>query len=326
MPAVPLRVDAETAAFLHEAYHKITTGFGNDHYGLYDYVRAVTGKFAHFDSFYIGLLHGTNRVRFPYGFEGGRFDDPVSHTFGPNSPTAWLLRNRQIYRFGYDNGAVLQAGVAFGDLGRPSADAITAPLFRFEGTTRGRIFGMVSMHSYRAGAFDDNAVRAFGWLADLVARVLTREAEDADALRLLPAGGDATPQALTSDHVVEYLASRVAALREIALEDTEQKDASPSAPHDRLKRIVRACEQIQSELIEMTLRTDDGPERRFLSLTPAEQRLALLLVDGLNNQRLAEELGVSQNTVKSHLKAICRKYGMDHRSRIADDIRRHLAR
>ena len=46
--AVPLRVDAETAIILREAYHKIEALFRADHYGLYDYVRVVAGKIAPF--------------------------------------------------------------------------------------------------------------------------------------------------------------------------------------------------------------------------------------------------------------------------------------
>ena len=44
--AAPLRVDAETAIILREAYHKIEALFRADHYGLYDYVRVVAGKIA----------------------------------------------------------------------------------------------------------------------------------------------------------------------------------------------------------------------------------------------------------------------------------------
>jgi DNA-binding CsgD family transcriptional regulator len=324
-PSLPLRVDAETAAFLREAYHKIKGQFANHHFGMYDYVRATAGKLAPFDSFYIGLMHGANRLRFPYGWEGGRYDDPASHTYGPNGPTAWLLRHRQTYRFAYDNGASLHAGISFGDVERLSADVVTVPFFRYEGSTRGRIFGMMSMHSYQTGVFDDNTVRAFEWLAGLVARVLTREAEDSEALHALPPGGPVAPETLTSDHVVEYMASRLAEIRVIAREIGRSGQVADGA-RDGSERIAGICEQAQSELVEMMLRIDEGPERRFTGLSAQEQRVALLLVSGLSNSQLAGELGVSPNTVKTHLKNICRKYGMDNRTQIAEDVRRHLMR
>ena len=76
----------------------------------------------------------------------------------------------------------------------------------------------------------------------------------------------------------------------------------------------------------MLMDTDEGPERRFASLTKAQQGVAVLLVDGLDNDQLAAELGVSLNTVKTHLSAILRKYGMPNRAQVADDVRRYLAR
>ena len=118
---VAVRVDAGTALVLREAYHKIQALPRGNHYALYDYVRGVAAKVAPVDTFFVGFLQGTNRVRYPYGYEDGKYDDPSSHIFGPSGPTAWLLRKRQTYRFGYDNGAVLNAGIPCGDVTRQSA-------------------------------------------------------------------------------------------------------------------------------------------------------------------------------------------------------------
>ena len=187
-----------------------------------------------------------------------------------------------------------------------------------------QLFGMLSMQSYAPKSYDDNAVRAFEWLCSLVERVLTREGEDREALRRLPAG-DIGPNLLTSDHVMEYLSHRVASIREIVAEAMDEPDVGASVER-HLARIVDATEHIQSELIEMLMDTDEAPERRFASLTKAQQGVAVLLVDGLDNDQLAAELGVSLNTVKTHLSAILRKYGMPNRAQVADDVRRYLAR
>ena len=85
--AVPLRVDAETAIILREAYHKIEALFRADHYGLYDYVRVVAGKIARVDAFFVGFLQGSSRVRYPYAYDEGRYVDPDTHIFGPNGQT-----------------------------------------------------------------------------------------------------------------------------------------------------------------------------------------------------------------------------------------------
>jgi hypothetical protein len=227
-----LRVDAETTLILREAFHKIDANYRNDHYGLYDYARAVMSKIVPLDHFYIGFFHGANRVRYPYGYDGGMYTDPASHIYGPHGQAAWLLKHRQTYRMQYDNGAALNAGVASGDTSRASADAVTTPLFRRGRDGEPAVFGMMSMQSYRPDTFDDNAVRAFEWLADLVARVLTTEAEDVDALRRLPADVDDAPQLVTADHIVELLSSRVA--------DIRQRPRTPSRYPTRV-RCARPC-------------------------------------------------------------------------------------
>lgn len=320
----PLRVDAETAIILREAYHKIEALYRSDHYGLYDYVRVVAGKIAHVDAFFVGFLQGSSRVRYPYGYDDGHYVNPDTHIFGPDGQTAWLLKHRQTYRFAYDSGAALHAGVPVGDATRRSADAVTVPIFRPAKDGPDQLFGMLSMQSYTRSSYDDNAVRAFEWLSEVVERVLTREGEDRAALRRLPAG-DVGPNLLTSDHVMEYLTHRVASIREIAAEALDEPDVG-TAVHRHLERIVDAAEHIQSELIEMLMETDEGPERRFTSLTKAQQGVALLLADGLDNDQLAAELGVSLNTVKTHLSAILRKYGFRYRAQVADDVRKYLAR
>lgn len=320
-----VRVDAGTALILREAYHKIQAMPRGNHYALYDYVRGVAAKVAPVDTFFVGFLQGPDRVRYPYGYEDGKYDDPSSHTFGPSGPTAWLLKRRQTYRFSYDNGATLNAGIPCGDVDRRSEDAVIVPMFRRTGDGRDHLFGMLATYSYQADVYDDNAVRAFEWLAGALAKVLTREVEDRDALRLLPAG-DETPNLLTSDHVMEYLSNRIAVLRGLADRALDEPVAAEEPLHGYLTGIVRTAEQTQSELIEMMLEVDEAPERRFLSLTDAQQRVAVLLVQGLDNEALAAELGVRLPTVKSHLGVILRKYGMESRIQVAEDVRRYLAR
>ncbi|MEV5964995.1 LuxR C-terminal-related transcriptional regulator [Kribbella sp. NPDC051952] len=320
-----VRVDAGTALVLREAYYKLQALPRGNHYALYDYVRGVTAKVAPVDTFFVGFLQGADRVRYPYGYEDGKYDDPSSHTFGPSGPTAWLLNKRQTYRFGYDNGATLNAGIPCGDVSRRSEDAVIVPMFRRTKDGRDQLFGMMATYSYQSEVYDDNAVRAFEWLAGALAKVLTREVEDQEALRLLPAGDDAS-NLLTSDHVMEYLSNRIAVLRGLADRALDEPGAVDEPLHGYLKGIVRTAEQTQSELIEMMLEVDEGPERRFLSLTDAQQRVALLLVQGLDNEALATELGVRLPTVKTHLGVILRKYGMESRIQVAQDVRRYLSR
>jgi DNA-binding NarL/FixJ family response regulator len=157
-----------------------------------------------------------------------------------------------------------------------------------------------------------------------VARVLTTEAEDVDALRRLPADVDDAPQLVTADHIVELLSSRVADIRQRAQDALAVPDAG--SLREALQRIVTDCQQLQSDLVELTLDIDNGPEERFRSLTAAEQGVAVLLGSDMPNEQIARELGISPHTVKTHVRNILAKYHLSGRAAVADDVRKHLAR
>lgn len=61
---------------------------------------------------------------------------------------------------------------------------------------------------------------------------------------------------------------------------------------------------------ETTLEDDEGP---FSSLTPREHEILCLLADGQSNKLIARNLGISDGTVKLHVKAILRKLGIHSR-------------
>jgi RNA polymerase sigma factor (sigma-70 family) len=69
---------------------------------------------------------------------------------------------------------------------------------------------------------------------------------------------------------------------------------------------------LTKELIQsMGTKTDtDAMQEVLQNLTTKEQEIALLLKEGLYNQEIAKKLGVSINTVKSHIKNIYAKVGV----------------
>lgn len=52
------------------------------------------------------------------------------------------------------------------------------------------------------------------------------------------------------------------------------------------------------------------------ALTPSEQRIVEYIVAGLNNKMIADRLFISENTVKSHLKNIFGKLGVNDRAQV----------
>lgn len=61
---------------------------------------------------------------------------------------------------------------------------------------------------------------------------------------------------------------------------------------------------------ETTIEDEEGP---FSALTPREHEILCLLADGQSNKLIARNLGISDGTVKLHVKAILRKLGIHSR-------------
>jgi DNA-binding NarL/FixJ family response regulator len=331
MAPEPLDAQAHATTVLHEAYYKIMTQFaGNrrERFELYDYLRTVLLRLTAIDYFYVALLSGTERVEFPYAWTGATYDDPQILGIVPGGQTDWLLRNRRTYRLAYDGGACLDAGVLCGD-GNRSTDAVTVPLFepvRDRTSRPGRLFGMVSMHATGPTRFDRDAVTALEWLAEVLSVVLVRQDEDLDLLSRLRIVDRQVPDVLTSDHVLELLSTEFAELRHRAIRAADHEDADAPRLRAELRALAERCARTQSELVDLSRRVDDGPTRRFASLTPAEREVAVRLLTGGGNQDIADRIGVSLSTVKSHLASVFRKYGMTERSQVARDVRSHLTR
>ncbi len=70
---------------------------------------------------------------------------------------------------------------------------------------------------------------------------------------------------------------------------------------------------------------DAGVERSAVSLTNREREILALLADGLGNKQIAARLGISANTVKTHLELLFEKIGVSSRAEaVATGVRRGL--
>jgi len=87
-----------------------------------------------------------------------------------------------------------------------------------------------------------------------------------------------------------------------ALRDIEKgKNVVAQDLTDTLARMVQG---------ETSLEDDDSP---FATLTPREHEILCLLAEGQSNKLIARNLGISDGTVKLHVKAILRKLGIHSR-------------
>ena len=87
-----------------------------------------------------------------------------------------------------------------------------------------------------------------------------------------------------------------------ALRDIENgKNVVAADLTDALARMVQG---------ETTVDDDDGP---FAELTPRETEILCLLAEGQSNKLIARNLGISDGTVKLHVKAILRKLNIHSR-------------
>lgn len=60
-----------------------------------------------------------------------------------------------------------------------------------------------------------------------------------------------------------------------------------------------------------------GATGRFALLTPRETEIARLISQGVSNKRIARHLAIAEQTVKGHLTAIFRKFGVMDRTKLA---------
>jgi len=121
--------------------------------------------------------------------------------------------------------------------------------------------------------------------------MLTTSNEETDLIKSLRSGAQGY---LLKDMEPDELVS--------ALRDIENgKNVVAQDLTDALARMVQGDAKVAD---------DDGP---FSALTPREMEILCLLAEGQSNKLIARNLGISDGTVKLHVKAILRKLGIHSR-------------
>jgi hypothetical protein len=308
---------AVTRDILREAARKIRVRADAGHHALFAYWQTTMAKICTVDAFCVGIYKPGRAIIYPYNYDHGGYDYPEVHTYGDDSPAAWMKENRRTYTYSSDGGALLNRGVSFGQTSRLSADAVTVPLMA---TSDAALLGIASMQSYRSGSYTMEHVRAFEWTARWISRSLTHQSEDADLLAELdPINESANDFAV---RVVEEVCGNLRRLRSAM----EQAEATP--PVDaaelagRLGRLRDMCERIETDTMALLIQPGSDSLVFPASLTPREREVARMLMDGLRNAEIANQLSVSVATVKTHVHNIRKKFGEAGRGDIPGRIRK----
>ena len=98
------------------------------------------------------------------------------------------------------------------------------------------------------------------------------------------------------------------------------KDMEPDELIDALKNIVAGQTVVAPDLamilakaLQGDLSEADSPGKSFTHLTKREKEILCLLADGQSNKLIARNLGISDGTVKLHVKSILRKLDISSR-------------
>ncbi len=117
-------------------------------------------------------------------------------------------------------------------------------------------------------------------------------------------------------------ASLVAALRASPAFQVVQASESDSDLSSLAEVVLVAQERDESVVPYEFARTDSAAGA---NLTPREREILALLADGLANKQIAARLGISKNTVKTHLELLFDKLGVSSRAEaVATGVRRGL--
>ena len=97
------------------------------------------------------------------------------------------------------------------------------------------------------------------------------------------------------------------------------KDVSPEALIQSLELVMMGEKVFPTNLASMLLNLDSTPSpmNSIRGLSPREQEILQALVTGASNKLIAIRLGITEATVKVHLKTLLRKIDVNNRTQAA---------
>jgi DNA-binding CsgD family transcriptional regulator len=288
-----------------------------DHRRLYNLWRVTMGAVTPVDSFYVGFIRDDRMLVVPYVFDGVECDPPGIQVLGYDGLSAWVRKHAVPYTYAQDDGRLLNKGHSFGDTSRRSLDAIVIPLF-----AESAVIGLAAVLTYQANVYNDETARIFQWLARTVTTVLDRDREDLTNRAIL--AFDGPPDTDTPVSVPEFVADFSRRLESIRL---ELDDIIAELPDDstrsqaRLCALRASCERAQTETVQSLLASPTENAMILDRLTRREREIAELIAEGMSNTQIAEQLTISEPTVKTHVTRVLKKFGVRQRAAVAAKLR-----
>lgn len=98
------------------------------------------------------------------------------------------------------------------------------------------------------------------------------------------------------------------------------KDTPSTELADAIRAVYKGYTQFGPGLIEKTLSGSPSmiePPPEFAQLTPREQEVLQLIAKGCSNREIAEQLYISERTVKNHVNSVLRRLNLRDRTQVA---------
>jgi len=289
------------------------------HAARYAVCRTTFSALTRVDSFYIGFFRGEDTVFIPYIYDHDQFLRPSIGRYGKRGVSHWIRSSKRPYVYSEDGGRLLTNAIPFGNTDEVSLDAVVVPLMD---AVSGEVSGLMSAQSLQPRVYDDEAIRALGWLGRALMHSFARDAAAQDELDLSTIYPELdTSQVRDETDLIDELSSRVNKLHR-AVRDLAQLAAGAGGElAEAAQKVQQLSETLQIEIGDL-FGEFGAPSRADIpdpaaGLTAREREIAQLIArDGASNTELARQLHISEKTVKTHVGHVLRKLGVSQRSGI----------
>lgn len=291
------------------------------HAARYAVCRTTISALTQVDSFYIGFFRGEDTVFIPYTYDHDQFLRPSIGRYSKYGVSHWIRSSKQPYVYREDGGRRLTNAMPFGDTNEVSLDAMAVPLID---AVTGEATGLMSAQSLRPHVYDDEAVRALGWLGRALMHSFARDTAEQDELDLYTIYPELDTTGVRDEtDLIDAVNARVNRLHRQIRDLAELVSPVGGAVAEAARALQQLSETTQVEIGHLfgafagTGEDDDDVLDPAAELTSREREIAELIArDGISNAELAQQLHISEKTVKTHVGNVLRKLGVAQRAGI----------